>query len=87
MTRVQVVLDEARDADIIAWLDAQPNKSQALRDAARLAMDAGERLDLNAFRRVLREELAKVVVGQAPAAEGEVEDADPQAAALLDQMF
>jgi Arc/MetJ-type ribon-helix-helix transcriptional regulator len=86
MPRLNVDLNAEHDADVIRWLDEQPNKSEAVREAIRRMMNNDGDL-AHVVRQVLREELAKVVVGQAPAAEGEAEDADPQAAALLDQMF
>lgn len=37
--RKQVVLDSERDGDIVAWLEAQDNQSEAVRDAIRAFMD------------------------------------------------
>ncbi len=37
--RQNISLDSERDADILAWLEAQENKSEAVRDAIRAFMD------------------------------------------------
>ena len=84
MARLHVVINEQEYPELARWLEEQPNKSEVTRDALQRVME-GENLE-SLVRRIIREELAKVVVGAAPAA-GEVEDADPQAAARLDQMF
>ena len=34
-------LDTGRDADIVAWLEGQPNRSRAIREAIRLSMSDG----------------------------------------------
>ena len=38
-----IALDTERDADLVAYLDAQDNRSAAIRDALRLAVDQGRR--------------------------------------------
>ena len=38
-----IALDTERDADLVAYLDAQDNRSAAIRDALRLALDQGRR--------------------------------------------
>lgn len=40
MTRIQVILSNKRDAELIEWLKQQPNKSDAIRRALRLAVEA-----------------------------------------------
>jgi hypothetical protein len=37
--RRSFTLDDERDAALLAWLDAQPNASEAIRDALRAAFD------------------------------------------------
>ncbi len=84
--RVIFTLDSARDGDIVRWLAAQPSKSAAIRMALRGALLPPQMLDTAALRRVLREELARVgVAGDHEAAP--MADADPDAAARLDEMF
>ena len=85
MPRLNVDLNAEHDADVIRWLDEQPNKSEAVREAIRRMMNNDGDL-AHVVRQVLREELAKIAVGT-PAEDGEAQDADPQAAARLDQMF
>lgn len=38
-----IALDTERDAELVAYLDAQDNRSAAIRDALRLALDQGRR--------------------------------------------
>lgn len=94
MSRVQVVLDESRDADILHWLDTQENKSGAIREAIRETIQAvtrpqGPVVDLGAIRQVVREELKRVSVSRASNGAGSAQagDVDPEAGALLDEMF
>jgi len=90
MCRVSVILKTERDADILEWLASQENRSEAFRAAARLAIAAEQRattgIDEQRLRRVLREELARVAT-LSPASSTMTVDADPEAAALIDQMF
>ena len=56
---LQVRLNGERDADIIAWLNAQKNKSDAVRDVLRQAIAPSQphsdmpALDLGAIRQVV----------------------------------
>ena len=38
-----IALDTDRDRDLVAYLDARPNRSAAIRDALRLAVEQGRR--------------------------------------------
>jgi hypothetical protein len=89
LKRVQVVLDTERDADLLRWLDQQPNRSAAVRRALRKVMRPQPRLDAAMVRRIVREELAevRVVAGNAGEEREPQGDLDPEAAALLDAMF
>ena len=80
------------DADIIAWLDRQANKSAAIRAAIRQAIQPAEPLDEAALRRVLREELAQAQVKVTDEDDDEAspaitEDVDPEAGQRLDNLF
>jgi hypothetical protein len=96
LKRVPVVLDTERDADILAWLSEQDNRSAAIRQVIRAALRAKPRprisVEVRTLRRVLREELHRCAPGMA-AAESDVNpepvqvDADPDAAARLDALF
>lgn len=87
MRKVSVLLDEEKHADIIRWLEKQPNNSEAFRQAARLAMQRQELLDAETVRQIIREELAQVTISNGRAPAREIDDADPEAGARLDQMF
>jgi hypothetical protein len=85
--RIIFALDPEKDRDILHWLDSQSNKSAAIRHAIRAAMRPAT-ITEDTLRRVLRSELASVMVaggnGKQGAATGDV---DEEAAALLDDMF
>lgn len=89
MAKVSVLLDEQRDADILRWLETQPNHSAAFRQAARAQIQAlTAPLDAATLRRVLREELAGLQAAQAKnATPPTASDADATAAQRLDEMF
>jgi hypothetical protein len=95
LKRVQLVLDTERDADLLAWLATQENRSAAIREAMRAAIHAELRprvdLELRTLRRVLREELqrvGRVALVEEPADDPQATvDADPEAAARLDALF
>lgn len=91
--RVHVRLDRETDADIIAWLDSQRNRSEAVRKALRAAI-APTGLDLGALRGVveaaLDEKLANLALVNGNGAETAPVDPlaeDPELAAALDNMF
>lgn len=86
MAHLHVKLQPGRDDDIIAWLEAQENKSAAVRAAIRRAM--APPLDPAELKAVVRAAVAealrgKVVVG------GKVDgpEEDPELAAALDSLF
>ena len=84
------VYDDIEDVDIADWLDAQGNKSEAIRGAIRGAMGGGDdTLTRSDLREVLRDELARVAVaaGCETSAGPQARDDDPEAGAMLDSMF
>lgn len=90
--RVTFSLDEISDADLLRWLDAQHNRSEAIRDALRAGRHPGQgegrALDEQQIRRILREELANVTIAANGDAVGEDKSVeDPALAAALDKMF
>ncbi len=92
LKRVPMVLDTERDADIVRWLEAQQNRSAAIREVIREAIRAKTRpqstLDTAVLRRVLREELARLTVTSVGLDAGVASaDEDREVAALLDAMF
>ena len=96
LKRVPVVLDTERDADILAWMAAQDNRSAAIRQVIRAALRTQRRprisVEVRTLRRVLREELQRCAPVTAAAesdmnAEPVQVDADPDAAARLDALF
>lgn len=84
MARVNVVLDERRDIDILRWLDAQTNKSAAVREAIRMRMRMRNLPTREELRGILREELARVSVD---AGDVRPQDEDAELGARLDSMF
>jgi hypothetical protein len=94
MVKVTAVFDEERDADIITWLNEQRNRSEAIRNAIRVAIAPPPALDISAIRAVVEAALDEKLAGPAlvsgsglgikpadPPAE------DPELAATLDGMF
>jgi hypothetical protein len=81
--RITFVVDPDTDQDIIRWLDAQGNRSAAIRAAIRSHSRTLTESDL---RRILRDELASVSVGSDDGKQ-RTGDVDPEAGALLDDMF
>lgn len=59
---LHVRLKEKTDADVIAWLEAQKNKSEAVRDALRAAITPSA-LDLAAIRNILEAVLDERLAG------------------------
>jgi hypothetical protein len=89
--RVTFVVDPDTDRDIIRWLQAQSNKSAAIRGAIRAAMRERKPVTVEELQRVLRSELASVTIasddGDTDTDKGRTGDVDPEAGALLDNMF
>ena len=96
---LQVRLNGERDADIIAWLNAQDSKSDAVRDALRQAIAPSRphsdmpALDLGAIRQVVEAALDERLAGLALASGSTRQDTDEPAgenaelAARLDDMM
>jgi Arc/MetJ-type ribon-helix-helix transcriptional regulator len=88
--RKSFTLDAERDAALLAWLDAQPNTSEAIRDALRAAFDArnaGATLgDVLQAIEALGETLAGLQITSAPAGDGASEAEDPDLAAALESL-
>jgi len=82
-------MDTERDADLLRWLDQQENRSAAVREALRQALQPKPRLDAATIRRIMREELASAQIAGTPEAPEDAPstDVDPEAGALLDAMF
>jgi hypothetical protein len=88
LKRIPIVLDTERDADLLRWLEKQPNRSAAVRRVLRAALDPQPPVDARTLRRILREELRRVAIATAEdPAEPHAEDADPDAGARLDALF
>ncbi len=51
--RIQLVLDTDRDADLLTWLDEQPNRSAAIRSALRAHLTEQDP-DLETIRAAVR---------------------------------
>ena len=86
-TRITISLSPTEDADILNWLSQQENRSAYIRTAIRRDRDRQKRdgsPDLDAIRRLLREELAHVTI--APAAKSTSQE-DPELGQRLDNMF
>jgi hypothetical protein len=81
-------LDKARDGDVVAWLDAQDNASEAIRAALR-AHISRERLSLADVYQAVKALEAQVCSGQwvrPSAADVDEPVEDPALAAQLDQL-
>jgi hypothetical protein len=89
MAKVQLrfYLDDQRDAELLTWLERQPNRSLTVRRALRAWMSQADGLDEEALRRVLREELARVSVqGTAMPIPEELQE-DEEVAEALDSLM
>lgn len=90
--RLTAKLDYAWDADLIRWLESQPEgyRSQAVRQALRQHLDARSQPDL---RQVISDELAKALDGRqiasAPVEKRQAgqDDAEARYGSKLDQML
>ncbi len=80
-------LDDLHDADLLAWLAQQPNRSLAVRQALRGWMAREQRLDETVLRRVLREELAQVRVQSVAPLVPEASREDGEVAEALDGLL
>jgi hypothetical protein len=93
MTRLNMRLHDERDKDIIAWLDAQEDKTAAIKAAIRAAMGNDRpqeptALDLSAIRVVFETVLDERLSGLAlEAVEQLPKGEDSEVAAKLDAMF
>jgi len=76
-----------RDADVLAWLAEQPNRSLAVRQALRAWMSRTDGLDATVLRRVLREELSRVSVQGGASAAPETPKEDEDVAEALDSLM
>ena len=94
MVKVTVVFDKERDADIIAWLEEQRNRSEAIRTAIRDSLSSSPVLDIGAIRAVveaaLDDRLSGLALVNGDESANEPADPpgeDPELAAALDGMF
>jgi hypothetical protein len=82
-------IDADVDADIVAWLDRQTNKSEAIRDALRNHIRGGKTVSLvDVYQTLIRIE-RKVQNGITPTGERAMNDTvnePPEAAAALDAL-
>lgn len=81
--RVYFYVDSEQDAELLAWLEQQSNRSEAIRQALRAHMNgqpAAGSLDEAQLRRVLREELSRVATLAASAPPPASEDDELKAA-------
>ena len=84
---LQVRLHDDKDADITAWLDAQVNKSEAVRQALRraIAPPSQQGCDATTMRQVFEAVLDEKLAGLAlKKGESEPGGEDPELAARLD---
>lgn len=84
--RIIFVIDETSDQDIVRWLDAQGNRSAAIRTAIRNEM---RRLSADDIRRIVREELSAFnpALGGGDGADDKDSDEDEALASRLDSIF
>lgn len=80
--RVSVAFDSERDADLLAWLDAQPNRSEVIRAALTRARQRPEATLADVVKAIesLGERLAGLQLAAASPASREAEDPDLAAA-------
>lgn len=85
--RVSVAFDSERDAALLAWLEAQPNKSEAIREAIQASAQGQPQAatlgDVVRAIESLGQRLAGVQVIGAPSP---VVEEDPELAAALDSL-
>ena len=68
--------DNARDADLLAWLDGQENASQAVRDALRAAMAGEAEVTLADVYEAVRGVERALVAGRGTARRAPTDDGD-----------
>jgi Arc/MetJ-type ribon-helix-helix transcriptional regulator len=87
--RIQLVLDTDRDADLLMWLDEQPNRSAAIRSALRAHLTQQDPV-LETIRAAVRVELtaalARLQLNQDCSFNLETAE-DPELARALDALF
>jgi Arc/MetJ-type ribon-helix-helix transcriptional regulator len=85
--RVIFTYDPEQDQDIKRWLEAQDNRSGAIREAIRDKIR--DRDIAETMRAVMRDELAGLTLAASSEASGNgrSKDVDPEAGAALDAMF
>lgn len=85
--RVSVAFDSERDAALLAWLEAQPNKSEAIREAL-TARAQGPQVQAATLGDVVRaiESLGQRIAGVQVGAPAPVVEEDPELAAALDSL-
>ena len=86
LVRRSFSLDTERDADLLAWIDAQANASAAVRAALR-AYSGSSTVTLEMVYQLVRDLDAKLAAGKSIAADSRVTfDEDADLAAQLDQL-
>ncbi len=88
IVRKRALFDPDRDADLLAYIEAQDNQAAAMRDLMRRGLATRPALDLGGLeeriRRVIREELAALEVRPTAAA---VPTADEEVTAKIKSLF
>ena len=93
MARLDIRLSDERDKDIIAWLEAQVNRTAAVKEAIRAVIgdhssEESAAVDLGALRAVFETVLDQRLSGLTLGSAGKpVQEEDAEAAAKLDGMF
>ena len=86
-TTIAFALDTERDRDVIHWLDAQPNKSAAVREAIRAQMKKGGVTLGDIYEAIMELKWQGAVSqGQPGGAGPEVGDEPPDIVAALDNL-
>jgi len=84
--RVSVSFDGERDAALLSWLEAQPNKSEAIREALTARAEGNQAATLADVVRAI-ESLGQRLAGlQVMGAPAPVVEEDPELAAALDSL-
>ncbi|MBN1921168.1 MAG: hypothetical protein JW892_07995 [Anaerolineae bacterium] len=84
--RKSLVLDMERDVDLVRWLDAQPNVSEAIRAALRAYISAYEVTLLSVYEAVKALEVQLRNGAWVPSPDSGTADEDPDLAAQLDRL-
>jgi hypothetical protein len=85
--RYYIALNTESDAELIAYLDAQPNKTETIRQALHAFLTPTDQpATLSQIRELLRTELAHIQIAPSTSTSASA-DIDPTAGDLLDELF